>query len=77
MKKCVSVLMIVLLVATSLFAAGTKEQSGAAKIGVSMPTQSLQRWNQDGGANMKQQLEAAGYQVDLQYAGGIMISQLR
>lgn len=47
-KKCVSVLMIVLLVATSLFAAGTKEQSGAAKIGVSMPTQSLQRWNQDG-----------------------------
>ena len=68
MKKCVSVLMIVLLVATSLFAAGTKEQSGAAKIGVSMPTQSLQRWNQDG-ANMKQQLEAAGYQVDLQYAG--------
>ncbi|MDR1470269.1 MAG: sugar-binding protein [Spirochaetaceae bacterium] len=33
-----------------------------------MPTQSLQRWNQDG-ANMKAQLEAAGYQVDLQYAG--------
>ncbi len=38
------------------------------KIGVSMPTQSLQRWNQDG-ANMKQQLEAAGYVVDLQFAG--------
>ncbi|MDR1536086.1 MAG: sugar-binding protein [Planctomycetota bacterium] len=37
-------------------------------IGVSMPTQSLQRWNQDG-ANMKSQLEAAGYRVDLQYAG--------
>lgn len=37
-------------------------------IGVSMPTQSLQRWNQDG-ANMKSQLEAAGYVVDLQYAG--------
>jgi len=33
-----------------------------------MPTQSLQRWNQDG-ANMKSQLEAAGYEVDLQYAG--------
>lgn len=41
---------------------------GAAKIGVSMPTQSLQRWNQDG-TNMKEQLEAAGYTVDLQYAG--------
>ncbi len=38
------------------------------RIGVSMPTQSLQRWNQDG-ANMKAQLEAAGYTVELQYAG--------
>lgn len=37
-------------------------------IGVSMPSQSLQRWNQDG-ANVKAQLEAAGYTVDLQYAG--------
>ncbi len=40
----------------------------AAKIGVSMPTQSLQRWNQDG-ANMKAQLEKAGYEVELLYAG--------
>lgn len=37
------------------------------KVGVSMPTKDLQRWNQDG-ANMQQQLEAAGYEVDLQYA---------
>jgi len=36
-------------------------------IGVAMPTKSSQRWIQDGD-NMKQQLEAAGYQVDLQYA---------
>jgi putative multiple sugar transport system substrate-binding protein len=42
--------------------------SKANKIGVSMPTKSLQRWNQDG-ANMKAQLEKAGYAVDLQYAG--------
>lgn len=42
--------------------------TAGAKIGVSMPTQSLQRWNQDG-ANMKKQLEEAGYTVDLQYAG--------
>lgn len=45
---------------------GTSGTSG--KIGVSMPTQSLQRWNQDG-SNMKAELEAAGYEVDLQYAG--------
>lgn len=44
----------------------TEAQTG--KIGVSMPTQSLQRWNQDG-SNMKEQLESAGYTVDLQYAG--------
>lgn len=47
---------------------GGQAAEGAAKIGVSMPTQSLQRWNQDG-TNMKEQLEAAGYTVDLQYAG--------
>ncbi|MDR1688800.1 MAG: sugar-binding protein [Clostridiales bacterium] len=33
-----------------------------------MPTKSLQRWNQDG-ENMKSSLEAAGYEVDLQYGG--------
>jgi putative multiple sugar transport system substrate-binding protein len=45
-----------------------RQKSDAVKIGVSMPTKSLQRWNQDG-ANMKAQLEQAGYSVDLQYAG--------
>jgi putative multiple sugar transport system substrate-binding protein len=49
------------------------------KIGVSMPTQSLQRWNQDG-ANMKKQFEAAGFAVDLQYGGdndiGTQVSQI-
>ncbi|MBO8414940.1 MAG: sugar-binding protein [Proteobacteria bacterium] len=42
--------------------------ANAAKIGVSMPTQSLQRWNQDG-SNMKAMLEQSGHEVDLQYAG--------
>ena len=63
MKKVLSVLCMVALslcLASSGFA--------GELIGVSMPTQSLQRWNQDG-ANMKAQLEQAGYRVDLQYAG--------
>ncbi|MDR1536594.1 MAG: sugar-binding protein [Clostridiales bacterium] len=47
---------------------GGSQAAAGGKIGVSMPTQSLQRWNQDG-SNMKAQLEAAGYTVDLQYAG--------
>jgi putative multiple sugar transport system substrate-binding protein len=42
--------------------------SGGGRIGISMPTQSLQRWNQDG-SNMKSAFEAKGYEVDLQYGG--------
>lgn len=40
---------------------------GGKKVGVAMPTQSSERWINDG-ANMKKQLEALGYEVDLQYA---------
>ena len=42
---------------------GNKEPT----VGVTMPTKSLQRWNEDG-ANVKAALEAKGYKVDLQYA---------
>ena len=44
-------------------------------VGVSMPTKDLQRWNQDGD-NMKKQLEAAGYEVDLQYAANDIPTQV-
>ncbi len=44
-------------------------------IGVAMPTQDLQRWNQDG-ENMKAQLEEKGYTVDLQYAGNDVQTQV-
>ena len=37
------------------------------KVGVSMPTKSLQRWNQDG-ANLEKKLKDKGYEVDLQFA---------
>jgi putative multiple sugar transport system substrate-binding protein len=45
-------------------------------IGVAMPTQSLQRWNQDG-SNIKAQLEAKGYQVELQYANNDVNAQVQ
>ncbi len=45
------------------------------KVGVSMPTKDLQRWNQDGD-NMKKDLEAEGYEVDLQYASNDVQTQL-
>jgi len=47
----------------------------AEKVGVSMPTKDLQRWNQDG-ANMQALLEEAGYEVDLQYASNDVQQQL-
>ena len=68
MRKLVSLLLacvMILSVGTAL----------AAKVGVAMPTNSLQRWNQDG-ANMKAQLEAAGYEVDLQYANNDVATQV-
>ena len=47
----------------------------AAKVGVSMPTKDLQRWNQDG-ANMEAQLTEAGYEVELQFASNDPSTQL-
>ncbi len=51
--------------------AGTEAPAAAdqegGKIGVAMPTQSSERWIKDGD-NMKDKLEALGYEVDLQYA---------
>lgn len=49
--------------------------SGKKKVGVSMPTKDLQRWNQDG-ANMESKLKAAGYDVDLQFASNDVATQL-
>ena len=42
-------------------------EANGKKVGVAMPTQSSERWINDG-ANMKEQLEDLGYEVDLQYA---------
>ncbi|WP_020612412.1 multiple monosaccharide ABC transporter substrate-binding protein [Sediminispirochaeta bajacaliforniensis] len=44
-----------------------KKDSKQQIVGIAMPTQSSQRWIQDGG-NMKKILEDRGYKVDLQYA---------
>jgi len=70
MKKIIAILLAVAcLSSTAVFA------KAKAKIGVSMPTKDLQRWNQDG-ANMKAQLEKAGYDVDLQYAANDIPTQV-
>ncbi|GLB31377.1 sugar ABC transporter substrate-binding protein [Lacrimispora amygdalina] len=57
-------------------AAETKaDKKDGVLIGVAMPTKDLQRWNQDG-ANMKKELETAGYKVDLQYASNDVQTQV-
>ncbi|GAB3665052.1 sugar ABC transporter substrate-binding protein [Nocardioides korecus] len=55
--------------ALSLTACGSSGSGSGDKgtIGVAMPTKSSERWIADGN-NIKKQLEAAGYKVDLQYA---------
>ena len=49
------------------------------KVGVAMPSQFLQRWNEDG-AYLKEEFEALGYEVDLQFGGAnevaVQISQI-
>lgn len=55
-----------------------KEEASGKVVGVSMPTKSLQRWNQDG-SNMEADLKDHGYDVDLQYADNkvdVQVSQL-
>ena len=82
-KKLLSALLCTAMVASMLVGCGAKEEEAAAPaaeangktVGVSMPTKDLQRWNQDG-ANMEEQLKAAGYAVDLQYASNDAATQI-
>lgn len=85
MKKFI-VLLLAAAIMLSIVACGSSTSSNPSsgssddkkdiKIGVAMPTQSLQRWNQDG-ANLKAQLEAKGYKVDLQYANNDVNTQIQ
>jgi len=74
MKKALCLLMSLVMVVAMLTACGSSSSSDN-KVGVSMPTKSLQRWNQDG-SNMKEQLEKKGYEVDLQFADGTADTQV-
>ncbi|MCR5831465.1 MAG: sugar-binding protein [Lachnospiraceae bacterium] len=55
--------------------APASDAGAGMKVGVAMPTKDLQRWNQDG-ANMEEQLKAAGYEVDLQFASNDVQTQV-
>lgn len=74
MKRLLSVFIVALMAFGMVFANGNEESDGKF-IGVAMPTQSSERWVDDGN-NMKSQLEALGYKVDLQYAEDIVENQV-
>ncbi len=61
-------------VTPDITASNTPITSCAPDIGVAMPTKSLPRWEQDG-ADIKYQLEAKGYTVDLMYADNNQTTQ--
>jgi putative multiple sugar transport system substrate-binding protein len=76
--KKILVFCLAAMVAVVMAGCGGQKDAGAGsgsgsgngkgiKVGVSMPTKSLQRWNQDG-ANMEAKLKEKGYDVDLQFA---------
>lgn len=73
MKK-LGILLLILIMMSSLFAGCAKDEDNL--IGVSMPTKSLQRWNQDG-ENMKKELEKKGYEVELLYAEDSVDQQVK
>jgi putative multiple sugar transport system substrate-binding protein len=64
MKKLVSLFLAIALVLSVCSFAAAED---AKKIGISMPTQSLERWNRDG-TYLKEQFEAAGFEVILTYS---------
>lgn len=89
MKRFLSVL-LALAMALTLFACGggsakTAETTAAAaeqpaaggklRVGISMPTKSLERWNRDG-EYLKKEFEAKGYQVDLTYSDNKITQQV-
>ena len=68
MKRKVAMAMVAAMAVGSL-AVPVMAEDGAegGKIGISMPTQSLERWNRDG-SYLQKQFEDAGYEVELTYS---------
>ena len=66
MKKFLAMILALAMI-LSLAACGGKAEADVKTVGVAMPTQSSERWINDG-ANMKAKLEELGYKVELQYA---------
>lgn len=65
MKKLLALVLALLMVSSCMVVASAA--AAPAKIGISMPTQSLERWNRDG-SYLDEQFKAAGYETILTYS---------
>ncbi len=64
-KKAVALAMTSAMAVSAITVPAAAEET--LTIGISMPTQSLERWNRDG-SYLQEQFENAGYNVELKYA---------
>ncbi len=65
MKRKIAMLLAATMTMGAMAVPAAAEES--QKVGIAMPTQSLERWNRDG-SYLKDQFEAAGYEVELTYS---------
>ncbi len=73
MKKILA-LTLALVMVFALACSSMAFAEDAHKVGISMPTKSLERWNRDG-AYLKEQFEALGYEVELTYSDNDAVQQ--
>ena len=65
MKKLLALVLALVMMSTCFVFASA--ETATAKIGISMPTQSLERWNRDG-TYLDEQFKAAGFETILTYS---------
>ena len=76
MKKALSVIISACLVgAMALSMAGCKAKDDTTKIGIAMPTKSLERWNRDG-SFLEEEFKKLGYEVELKYSDNDVTQQV-
>ncbi len=66
-RKFLCIALVVAMIASLLLTGCGGSGSGKKKVGISMPTKSLERWNRDG-SYLKEQFEAKGFEVELTYS---------
>jgi putative multiple sugar transport system substrate-binding protein len=72
--KKIAVVLLILLVAGSLFAGGSGDKSGKTLIGIAMPETHVQRWVKDG-ASLKAEAIKRGYDAADQYGNADQAQQ--